>query len=78
MLRLSVYGCRQVRSASPVPATNASFAARPSRQVTSCMFIAAASVSRARLLSTSSCSTTPVKQLNAGLPLPGADRERRR
>ena len=31
-----------------------------SRHVTSCMFIAAASVSRARLLSTSSCSTTPL------------------
>ena len=31
-----------------------------SRQVTSCMFIVAASVSRARLESTSSCSTTPL------------------
>ena len=31
----------------------------PSRHVTSCMFIAAVSVSRARLLSTRSCSTTP-------------------
>ena len=28
-----LYGCRQVRSASPLPATNASFAARPSRHV---------------------------------------------
>ena len=39
-----------------MPATNASFAARPSRHVTSCMFIVAASVSRSRLLRASSCS----------------------
>ena len=37
--------------------------------------MAAASVSRARLLSTSSCSTTPAEQLDAGLPLPRADED---
>ncbi len=47
--------------ASPVPATNASFAARPSRHVVSCMFMAAASVSLAASLSMRSCSTTPAR-----------------
>ena len=69
------YGWRHVRSASPVPATNASFAARPSRHVTSCMFIAAASASRSRLLSTSNCSTNAGEELAARLPLPGADED---
>ena len=72
------YGCRQVRSASPVPATNAAFAARPSRHVTSCMFIAAASASRARFVSTSSCSTNAGQELAARLPLPRADAGPRR
>ena len=45
---VEVDGWRQVRRASPVPRTSASLAARPSRQVTSCMFIVAASVSRNR------------------------------
>ena len=58
----SRYGCRHVRRASPEPATSASLAARRSRHATICMFIAAASVSRARLFSRRSCSTTPVSR----------------
>ena len=54
---VTTYFCRHVRSASPVPATNASLAAWPSRHVTSCMFRVAASVSRIRLLRARSCST---------------------
>ncbi len=53
------YGCRQVRSASPAPCRNALLAVFTSRHVVSCMLIAVASASLARLLSTSNCSTTP-------------------
>ena len=56
-----LYGCLHVRNASPVPATNAAFAARLSRQVTSCMFMAVASTSRSRFESMSSCSTNAAR-----------------
>src|SRR3989442_3960207 len=63
----SLYGWRQARWWSAAPRRNPARPSSPSpkaRRRPSCMFSAAVSVSRARLLSTSSCSTSAVNNCN--------------